>query len=363
LVATYLVSLAILLACSSSDAPTVASEADPTTTTVPAPTTPTTAATTTTTVPPRRGSGNPVTIAFAGDVNFEGTMRARLDADPATALREVAPAFEAADLAMVNLETAVTEGGSPENKEFTFRAPPAALDALRAAGIDLASAANNHGRDFGAGGLQDSLAARAASGFPLIGIGQDIDEAFTPFRATVKGQRIAIIAATQVLDDSLISSWTAGPGIPGLASAKLVDRLVQEVQAARVVSDTVVVFLHWGIEKQTCPTGSQQSLATTLVEAGADIVVGSHAHRLQGGGHMGQALVHYGLGNFAFYAGNAEGARTGILLVTATGRDIDGYQWLPGRVSDRVPHLLEGAEAEEALAYWDSLRDCTGLVP
>ena len=78
---------------------------------------------------------------------------------------------------------------------------------------------------------------------------------------------------------------------------------------------------------------------------------------------MGDAFVHYGLGNFAFYAGNAEGARTGILLVTATGRDIDSYQWLPGRISDRVPSLLEGDEAAAALAYWDGLRECTGLTP
>jgi poly-gamma-glutamate synthesis protein (capsule biosynthesis protein) len=329
-------------------------------------TTATTAGTTTTpTAAPRgrRGSGQPVTFAFAGDVNFEGRMRDRLFADPSTALREVAPTLSAADIAMVNLETAITEGGTPEAKDFTFRAPASALDALRAAGVDVTTMANNHGMDFGAAGLQDSLAARAEKGFPVLGIGQNQDEAFAPFRTEVNGQRIAIIAATQVLDDSLITAWTATPDHPGLASAKLVDRLVAEVTKARADSDTVVVFLHWGIERMTCPSTNQQDLAVALAAAGADIIVGSHAHRVLAGGRLGTSLVDYGLGNFAFYAGSAEGAETGILTVTATGRDIDSYAWLPGRISDRVPSLLTGADADAGLAHWDSLRPCSLLFP
>ena len=83
---------------------------------------------------------------------------------------------------------------------------------------------------------------------------------------------------------------------------KNVDVLVAAVRAARLVSDTVVVYLHWGIEGHTCPSSDQRALAQALVLAGADVVVGSHAHRLLGGGRLGSAFVDYGLGNFAFYA-------------------------------------------------------------
>src|SRR4029450_6082886 len=109
------------------------------------------------------------------------------------------------------------------------------------------------------------------------------------------------------------NAWTATPTQPGLASARRIDRLVEAVSDARASVDTVVVFLHWGIERSTCPTGDQQSLAQTLVEAGADIVVGGHAHRLQGGGRLGNAVVHYGLGNFAFGTRTAGAARPGGL--------------------------------------------------
>jgi poly-gamma-glutamate synthesis protein (capsule biosynthesis protein) len=317
-------------------------------------------ATSTTTAP---GDGEPITIAFAGDSYFEGTLRSRLDRDPATALGPFADTLRSADLAVINLETAIATGGTPEAKDFTFRAPPTAIDALRAAGVDVASMANNHGRDYGPAGLEESLAVkRAQADGMVIGIGQDEDDAFTPYRATVKGQRVAVVAATQVIDGSLLAAWTATPTHPGLASAKRVDRLVRAVADARVDSDTVVVFLHWGVERSTCPSGDQQALARRLVDAGADLVVGSHAHRLLGGGRLGDAVVHYGLGNFLFRANSGEGARTGVFEVTVAGRRIDGYRWIPGRIVDSVPRPLTGAEATTAAQAWDDLRGCTNLT-
>ena len=321
-------------------------------------------ATTTTEARGEIGSGEPVTVAFAGDMHFEGTNRARLDADPSTAMGPFADVLRGADLAVGNLETAIAVGGTRANKQFAFRAPPTAIDALRAAGFDAVSMANNHGLDYGPDGLEESLAvARAQPDHFIVGIGAEEDEAFAPFTTEINGQRIAVIGATQVLDSSLIEAWTATADHAGMASAKRVDRLVEEVQAARAVSDTVVVFLHWGIEKQTCPTADQQSLAATLTAAGADIVVGGHAHRLQGGGRLGEAVVHYGLGNFFFKENSAEGARTGVFTVTITGRRVDGYQWTPGRISNSVPQPLTGDDAAGELAYWDGLRGCAGLAP
>jgi poly-gamma-glutamate capsule biosynthesis protein CapA/YwtB (metallophosphatase superfamily) len=325
----------------------------------------TTARPTTTTTAPRgrRGSGQPVTIAFGGDVHFEGMIRPQLDANAAGVLAPVAPVLSGADLAVVNLETAITERGTAANKEFTFRAPPGALLALRAAGVDVASMANNHGLDYGPDGLADSLAASRFTGFPVIGIGRNAAEAFAPYRATVKGQRIAVIGATQVLDANLISAWTATPTQGGLASAKDVPRLVEAVRAARSTADTVIVFLHWGVEAHTCPSADQEALARTLVDAGADIVIGGHAHRLEGGGRLGTAFVGYGLGNFVFYTAGGPGAQSGVVLVTATGRDIDRYQFVPATLHDGVATPLAGDAATAAASQWDALRACTNLTP
>ena len=309
------------------------------------------------------GSGKPVTLAFGGDVHFESPIREELAANPRTVLLSIRPVLNSADLAIVNLETAVTTRGTAAPKTYVFRAPPSAFAALEAAGVDAASMANNHGMDYGEVGLRDSIAAARKARFPVIGIGLNAKEAYRPFRATIRGQRIAVLAATQVLDDNLIARWTADPNAPGLASAKDVPRLVAAVRAARETSDTVVVFLHWGLELAACPTTDQRTLARQLVGAGADIVVGAHAHRLLGTGRMKRALVSYGLGNFVWYSSRDVTTQTGVLLVTATGRRIDDYRFVPARIVSGAPRPLSGAARRGALASWRSLRGCTGLRP
>src|SRR5207253_5541500 len=177
----------------------------------------------------------PVTFAFGGDVHFEGPLATLLGADPNTVLAPVAPLLQRVDVAVVNLETAITTRGTPEPKAYTFRAPASALTALAAAGIDVANEANNHGVDYGPDGLVDTLAARAAA-MPTIavtGIGENAADAYRPFTRTINGQRIAIVSASQVIDDPLITSWTATPTHAGIASAKDVDRLLAAVRTAR----------------------------------------------------------------------------------------------------------------------------------
>jgi poly-gamma-glutamate synthesis protein (capsule biosynthesis protein) len=304
-----------------------------------------------------------VTFAFAGDVHFESPIRERLAASPASVLAPISPLLADADLAMVNLETAVTERGTPAAKAFVFRAPASAFAALRSGGVDVVSVANNHGMDYGRVGLRDTLAAGRRAGMPVVGAGYDDAQAYAPYRKTVNGQRIAIIGATQVLDDNLIEAWTAGRGKMGLASAKDEPRLLRAVREARRTSDTVVVFLHWGLELSGCPLAAQTSLARKLERAGADVVVGSHAHVLVGGGMLRRALVSYGLGNFVFYAGREATTQSGVLRVTVTGRRIDSYRWRPARISGGIPHPLSGSERARAVADWRALRSCTNLRP
>jgi poly-gamma-glutamate capsule biosynthesis protein CapA/YwtB (metallophosphatase superfamily) len=275
---------------------------------------------------PVSASSQPVTLAFAGDIRFAGELARRLAQDPHSALAPIADVLGRADLTVVNLETAITERGVRADKQFAFRAPATALDALLGAGVDVATMANNHALDYGPESLADALAAGAARNFPLVGIGRTEDEAYRPFVADVHGQRVAVLGATQVLDRPLVETWTATGARGGVASAKNVDRLVAEVEATRASADVVVVFLHWGVELDTCPTSSQQALTRRLVAAGADVVVGGHSHRLQGAGRLDEALVAYGLGTFAFTSVSAEGARSGVLEVTLTGRRIDRYR-------------------------------------
>lgn len=320
---------------------------------------------TTTTTRPRRGSGAPVTLVFGGDTHFEGSLRTQLESNPGAMFAPVAGVLGGADIAMVNLETAIATGGTPDSKAYNFRAPPSAFEALRVAGVDVISMANNHGRDFGPIGLAETLTAKQQTALAVVGIGANATEAYQPWRTEVRGQRLAFFGATDVLDDWLIESWTATDSQPGLASSKVPagDRLLAGVRAARVNSDTIVVYLHWGVEGATCPSPRQQELARALVDAGADIVVGAHTHRVATAGRLGSALVHYGLGNFAFYNESGASGITGALQVTVTGRDIDAYDWVPARIRGGIPRWLDGTAAAADRAAFAERRTCAGLTP
>jgi hypothetical protein len=314
--------------------------------------------------PDWQGDGQAVSFAFGGDVHFPAgtTLGDRLAADPSDALGPTVPALLAGvDLSMVNYESALTDGTCPDaqDKQFVFYAPPTVIDAFKGAAVTLVTEANNHGEDCGPPGLQTALATKAQTGYTILGIGQNATQAFTPYVTTIHGQHIAIIAATQVIDSDLQTAWTATATQPGLASAYDVDDLVAAVEAARKTADTVIVYLHWGTELDACPNPLQEPLAQVLVEAGADIIVGTHAHVLLGGGYLGSAYVDYGLGNFAFYDNSPPENASGSLVITATGRHIDTVTWRPAVIVDDLPQPLTGAAATSALAAWNQSRTCT----
>ncbi len=223
--------------------------------------------------------------------------------------------------------------------------------------------ANNHALDYGPVGMQDTFAALAASKLPVVGIGHDAAEAYRPYRTVIKGQRIAIVGALDWLEPNLIDAWSATETQPGVAFSIDRTRLVAAVTAVRPEVDTLIVFLHWGTEQTDCASSEQEDLAATLIGAGADIIVGSHAHEVFGAGHVGNAFVAYGLGNFIYWREDGEAGRSGVLRVTATGREVDAYSWVPARITHGIPIPETGDAAANDITEWEARRECSGLAP
>jgi poly-gamma-glutamate capsule biosynthesis protein CapA/YwtB (metallophosphatase superfamily) len=303
-------------------------------------------------------------MAFAGDVHFSGRIRKRLDRDPATVFGQAAPGLARADLTMVNLETAVTTGGQQQNKAFTFRTPPSAFTALRDAGVDVATMANNHGADYGESGLRDSLAAIAAAHFPVVGIGRDAAAAYAPYTTTLNGVRVAVIGADQVQDETTLRLFSAGPQTPGVANA-FSDKLIRSVQRAKAAGYVVVVYVHWGVEYSTCPSDIQRQLAADLARAGASAVIGTHAHVLQGAGWRPDgAYVEYGLGNYLWWMsfGNNQDDN-GVLTLTFRRDRVRSASFAPSHLDDRgVPVPATGAQKKRIATEWQADRRCTDLA-
>lgn len=320
-----------------------------------------------------------VVIAVAGDVHFEGALRDRL-AEPATALAPATRALAAADVAVVNLETSVGDGGRPEpGKRFTFQAPASALSALAAAGIDVATMANNHALDYGRAGLPELFAALgtirgADPPLDVVGIGRDARAAFRPARVDVDGVVVATIGATLAATDPTADptgQWAATTDSAGTADAVDPARLLRSVERADADADVVLVYLHWGIQGEACPTARQRALARTLVDHGADVVVGSHQHRLQGDGRLGEGYVAYGLGNYAWYTPSpSTAADTGVLTLTVRPAATPAHRasvvravWEPARIgTDGLPQPVNDQARADFRTQLQALRGCAGLL-
>ena len=310
-------------------------------------------------------------MAFGGDVHFEDYLRP-VARDP-HGLDELRSSLGAADLAMVNLETAVTERGTKIGKEFHFRAPASALTTISNAGVDAVSMANNHGVDYGPVGLEDTLAVKRDSPIPVVGIGADEDEAFAPAYLSAKGLKVAVFGVSQVYEMTL-ARYSAGPGKGGIASSMPTTRIRKAVATAAARADVVVVFLHWGTDYQRCPDHLSVDTARVLEEAGADIIVGGHSHRVNGAGWLGRAYVDYGLGNFVWWRSREPDARSGVLTLSVDVAAAKGTRrtkasvvrravWTPMLIgADGIPRQAGAAGSARLLGLWKQSRACTGLA-
>jgi poly-gamma-glutamate synthesis protein (capsule biosynthesis protein) len=310
-----------------------------------------------------------VTLAFAGDVHFQIQVADLLY--DRRGLGPISQALSDADVTMLNLESAITERDTWDPKDlerpkerFWFRTPARALDVLAEAGVDVVTVANNHGADLGAAGLQDTLRAAHNAPLAVVGLGRDRAHAFTPYRVRVHGTDLAFLAADASPLESTSSTWTAGRRTPGLAAARgpRPGALMDAVRRAHRAGDVVVVYLHWGRDMQACPTARQRRTAHALAAAGADVIVGSHAHVLLGSGWQEDTYINYGLGNFVWYHNRPP--ETGVLKLALEDGEVVSDQWTParlGRFGGR-PLPLRGAQRQHAVADWQVRRGCAGLA-
>ena len=329
--------LAVLVfaaACSDGLRPTLVDERpvspDPpsTTATTPEPQPPPVAApptATTTTAGPEPEPSRRWTLLAGGDVLMDRTEAAGVDP-----FEFIVPSLASADIAVVNAEMAISDRGSAVDKEYVFRAPPPAAARIAAAGIDVANLANNHARDYGADALLDSVRWLEVAGVVALGAGADDTEAYRHRVLHAGGDvRVAFVGASMVLP----WGFPAEPDRPGIASARPTARILESVRAASLAADVVIVAIHWGVERQTCPTAEQIGVARELLDAGADAVIGHHPHVLQPIEVVGGKLVAYSLGNFVWHPRSGLTGETGVLQIDFDGDRIVGWSF--------HPHLLD----------------------
>ncbi len=260
--------------------------------------------------PLHTSAGNPphtvTTMTVVGDIMLGRGVAAahpnRLGA-PLAPLRQ---RLARADLTIGNLESTLSTAGAPRQGTDSFAADPAVLRPLARAGFDLLSQANNHSGDYGRVAMLRTLRAFHSSPIAEVGAGRDAREAWRPVILRHDGVRFGFLAFNAIGETPRASAAS-----PGAAEIRMEPRtgplnlpdLHREMRAVRRLDqrvDVSIVLPHWGDQYTNQPVPDQRRVGAALVRAGADLVVGGHAHWVQGvETHAGRLIVNC-LGNFVF---------------------------------------------------------------
>jgi poly-gamma-glutamate capsule biosynthesis protein CapA/YwtB (metallophosphatase superfamily) len=264
--------------------------------------------------------------------------------------RGTMPVITTADLVMANLEGPLTDHSKIfVEKQYAFRAPPRMSQTLEAAGIQAVNLANNHILDFGFPGLEETLQTLSKNGILAFGAGRTFPEAFQPALITLKDTKIAIFGFSTVYPDEFwADSARGGTAFP------YEEMVTKALRDARQSSDVIIVHIHWGAESREVPKAYQVELGRLIVDSGADMVFGHHAHVPLGVEIYKGAPIFYGLGNFAFgsYSDKAKGMAAEVSV--AGGKVIAG-RIIPLNVNnvevEFSPTLLEGAPKSQFIQH------------
>ena len=237
-----------------------------------------------------------VTLSFAGDCTF-GTVNSDNSAArfPAVYRRShqldypfhlVRPWFMRDDLTIVNFECTLTNAVPIADKQWHFRGDARYASIFPAGSVEAVGLSNNHSHDYLQAGFEDTVASFQHAHVPIF-------YQNTPYVTRVHGVQVVIIGDCTVIGENT----TRLDGVQA--------RVLAEIKRYKKPSNLVVVVLHWGSELAPTPFEWQQALGHTLIDAGADAVVGHHPHVVQGIERYHGKTIAYSLGNFAF-GGNSQ---------------------------------------------------------
>ena len=268
-------------------------------------------------------------ITAGGDMTIGGDVRKRGDSlferelkkqggDLNFLTRNVRDILLADDLTIVNFEgTLTTAPVYKTNNQFVFSAPPEYVSILRDGGIEAVALQNNHVMDHGETGLKDTKAALESAGIVW-------SDAQNKGVYEINGVSIAMLTYQQYREQV----------------AELLIKVPQDVQNAKALHDIVIVSFHWGAELDYKPNSNQIELGRATIDAGADLVLGHHSHRINPIEYYKGRYIVYSLGNFSFAGNNKPSDMSTFLFqirfnVKQNSIEPDSFRIIPCRISSR----------------------------
>lgn len=339
-----------------------------------------------------KGKGN-LLIYAAGDLFFNSNVLPVNREDPKTIFAHVASTLNKADILFGQLEGSFSERGMPQVATFFsfFRAHPNVISAYKFAGFDVLSYASNHCLDWGPDALLDTIDAVEHSGIRILGVGKNIEEARRPVILERKGTKIAFLAYNSVLPVGYeaelkkpgcapirIHTFYAArdwqPGSPlidvkTIAYREDLEALVEDIKKVRHQADIVLVSMHWGIHfLPSILADYQRDVGHAAIDAGADMIIGHHAHILKGVEVYKGRVIFYSLSNFAFdspgrpqfdpeyptYGFPTDSRKSMLVKCVVSDKRIQAVSFLPVMINKQgQPEILksEDKRSDEVLNY------------
>jgi len=260
---------------------------------------------------------NALVLYAVGDVGLDRE-------NPESIFELSASVIQKADIAFCQLERILSDRGSLEVqiRSHHSRVEPNNISALTFTGFNVISFASNHSLDWGPVAFLDTIDLLKAKGMDVVGVGRDIEEARRPVVIERKGTRVAFLGYCSVLP----KGYDAAPGIPGCAPLRAktfyeqidwqagtppkiltfteerdLEAMINDIRKVRPLVDVVIVSMHWGVHFAPAMIAMYQTEAGhAAIDAGADLILGHHAHILKGVERYRGKVIFYSLGNFAF---------------------------------------------------------------
>lgn len=244
-----------------------------------------------------------VTVTFAGDCtlgtdsafDYSTSFNASFAKNkPSYFLANVADIFSKDDITIVNMEGTLTTSNSRQDKTFAFKGDADFAKVFSSSSVEAASMANNHSRDYGEQSYKDTLKALKAEGIKTFGYDSIA-------YMDVNDVKVALIGTYELAEHEGVKK-----------------SMVSNIKKAKKKgAQLILVYVHWGIERDTVPNATQMALGHAAINAGADLVVGSHPHVIQGWEKYKGRYIVYSLGNFCF-GGNSNPVDKDCMLFQQT---------------------------------------------
>jgi len=292
----------------------------------------------------------PLSIVAVGDIMLGSGVESRLKKQSLSythVFEKVADLLKEGDVIFGNLEAAITDrthGLTAYSKtnthgKFVLKSSTKSFEALKYAGFNMLSLANNHILDYYQEGLFDTIDILEENGIAFSGAGRNLEEARKPAIIEKNGLKIGLLSYTDFADIVYAGnpkiSFAAGENKAGVAPIKY-EHIKEDIASIESEVDILMVSLHWGVEESFEILPSQVELAHDLIDSGADIILGHHPHQFQGMEVYKGKPIFYSLGNFIFDQNDPENQESFIINMQFAGTKLTAISATPVRTIDKI---------------------------